>query len=335
MSEVKYDVYGMGNALVDTEYEIDQEFLERYEVAKGIMTLIDADRQKVLLEGLADRSSRKMQAGGSAGNSTVSISQFGGRAFYSCKVANDKLGQFFMEDLAEKGIATNLDHGALPGGVTGQCLVFVTPDAERTMNTFLGITGSFSRSDLMKSELARSKYLYIEGYLVATDLGQQAMKLARNVAEQNGVKTSITFSDPSMVRFFSDPLREIIGNGVDLLFCNEEEAIIFTQEQNIQKAREKLKESASSFVITQGRNGAIIWDGTTFVDIEPYPVDAIDSNGAGDMFSGAFLYGITNGHSHAEAGKLASLASSKVVTQFGPRLSDDKVSEVLSHLVAG
>jgi len=335
MSEPKYDVYGMGNALVDTEYEINQEYLEKYDVAKGMMTLIDGDRQKVLLEGLANKEIRKMQGGGSAANSIVGVSQFGGKAFYSCKVASDELGEFFMQDLADKGIGSNWDNKVRPDGVTGQCLVLVTPDAERTMNTFLGITSTFSVSDLVESELANSKYLYIEGYLVATDLGQASMKEAKRIAEQNGVKTSITFSDPSMVKFFSDSLHEIIGDGVDLLFCNEEEAKTFTQRDNLIDAREKLKESAATFVITQGSNGAMIWDGTTFIDIEPYPVEAINTNGAGDMFSGAFLFGMTNRHSHAEAGKLASLASSRVVIQFGPRLSNDQIREVLAHLVDG
>ncbi len=137
-----------------------------------------------------------------------------------------------------------------------------------------------------------------------------------------------------MTKFFKDGLAEVIGDGIDLLFCNEEEAMIFTDSFNLDQAREKLKKWARHFVITQGRNGAIIYDGTTFIDIEPYPVKAIDTNGAGDMFSGAFLFGITHGHSYAEAGKLASLASSEVVSKFGPRLNTEQVKSILNHLHA-
>ena len=128
-------------------------------------------------------------------------------------------------------------------------------------------------------------------------------------------------------------MQEIVGASVDLLFCNDEEAMIFTGTETVKEAREKLKGFAKHFVITLGANGALIYDGDTFIQIEPYKVQAVDTNGAGDMFSGAFMYAITHGHSYAEAGKLASLASSKVVSQWGPRLATDKVKEILKHLI--
>ena len=127
-------------------------------------------------------------------------------------------------------------------------------------------------------------------------------------------------------------MTEVVGEGVDLLFCNEEEAMLYTQTESILEAREELKKIAQRFAITLGKNGAMIFDGDTFIDIESYPVEAIDSNGAGDMFAGAFLFGITHGHSHAEAGKIASLASSKIVSQFGPRLEWHQAKEILNHL---
>ena len=129
-------------------------------------------------------------------------------------------------------------------------------------------------------------------------------------------------------------MEEIIGASVDILFCNEEEASLYTGKENIDEAREELKKVAHRFCITQGSNGALIYDGDTFIDIEPYKVHAIDTNGAGDMFAGAFLYGITNGHSYAEAGKLASLASSEIVSQFGPRLDWHTAQELLDRLKA-
>jgi sugar/nucleoside kinase (ribokinase family) len=160
-----------------------------------------------------------------------------------------------------------------------------------------------------------------------------AMKEAKRIAEKNKVSVALTFSDPSMVKYFSAQMTEIVGASVDLLFCNEEEAMIFTGTDNILDARTKLRDVAKRFVITQGENGATIFDGDTFISIEPYKVKAIDTNGAGDMFAGAFMYAITHGHSFAEAGKLASLASSKVVSQFGPRLQTAQVHKVLADLV--
>jgi sugar/nucleoside kinase (ribokinase family) len=160
------------------------------------------------------------------------------------------------------------------------------------------------------------------------------MKEAKKIAEKNNVKTTLTFSDPSMVKYFSSQMQEIVGASVDMLFCNEEEAMIFTGTDTVNDAREKLKQVAKHFAITLGANGALVYDGDTFITIEPYKVKALDSNGAGDMFAGAFLYAITHNHSYAEAGKLASLASSRVVSQYGPRLTPEQVKKVMSDLIA-
>jgi sugar/nucleoside kinase (ribokinase family) len=169
---------------------------------------------------------------------------------------------------------------------------------------------------------------------VTSPSGLEAMKEAKRIAERNNIKVALTFSDPSMVKYFSTQMQGIIGASVDLLFCNEDEAMIHTGTETLHDARDKLKDVAKHFVITLGANGAMIYDGDTFINIEPYRVKALDTNGAGDMFAGAFLYGITHGHSYAEAGKLASLASSRVVTQFGPRLEPRQVQKVLGDLIA-
>ncbi len=327
----KYDVYGIGNALVDIVTEVEDSFLSEYKVEKGLMTLVDEQRQHELVEAIHLPDSN-MQCGGSAANSIIAVSQFGGKSYYSCRVAKDEMGKFYLDDLSENGVDTNLTYDKAPSGITGKCLVMTTPDANRTMNTFLGITSTFSKEEVNEQALKDSKYLYMEGYLVPGEDGQHAMKLAKKIAEDNGVHVAMTFSDPSMVKYFKPQMEEIVGASVDLLFCNEEEAMLFTGKDNLEEARQELKKAAKRFAITQGSNGAMIFDGDTFVDIEPYSVNAIDTNGAGDMFAGAFLYGITNGHSYADSGKLASLASSKVVSKFGPRLEWPEAKEVLKHL---
>jgi len=216
--------------------------------------------------------------------------------------------------------------------VTGKCLVMVTPDAERTMNTFLGITETFSVDELNLAALSDSEYLYIEGYLVTSDTGRNAAIEARKAAETNGIKTALTFSDPAMVQFFKAGLMQMIGDKVDLLFCNEAEAMSWSDTDNIASAVESLKQVASTFAITLGAKGALLFDGKNQIDIAPHETKAIDSNGAGDMFAGAFLYGITHGASFLEAGNIASLAAARVVSQFGPRLNEAAHKEILSSL---
>ena len=328
----KYNVYGIGNALVDIVTEVDDHFLNENNIEKGLMTLIEEDRQTELYHAIENRDS-SMQCGGSAANTMIGVSQFGGNSYYSCKVSDDALGHFYMSDMAKNGVDSNLEVATLPKGITGKCLVMTTPDAGRTMNTFLGITATYSRDEINEEAIKQAEYLYIEGYLVTSTNGLDAMKHAKKLAQENEIKVALTFSDPSMVKYFKENMQEVVGNGVDLLFCNEEEAMLFTDTNNITAAREALKNFAKRFAITQGSNGAMIFDGDTFIDIESYKVEAIDTNGAGDLFAGAFMYGITNGHSFAEAGKLASLASSKVVTKYGPRLDLAQAQQVLKQLI--
>ena len=326
----KYNVYGIGNALVDLEFKVTEEFLQTHEVQKGLMTLVDEETQSRLIKEI-DTTNTDRKSGGSAANSIIAVSQLGGKSFYSCKVANDEFGDFYLSDMKDAGVTTNLDDVEREEGITGKCLVMITDDADRTMNTYLGITVNISEQEVDEAAIKDSEYIYLEGYLVASDTGFDAMKKVKKVAEDSGVKTAITLSDPSIVEIFKDKFVDVIGASVDLLFCNEEEAMTYTGTDNVMDAREALKKDARKFVITQGKNGAMIYDGDTFIDIEPYEVKAIDTNGAGDMFAGAFLYGITNGLGYAGAGKLASLASSKVVAQYGPRLQWHQLQELLRN----
>lgn len=327
----KYNVYGIGNAIVDIITEVEYDFFEKNEVEKGVMTLVDEKRQQQLMKAI-DMQKSKLSGGGSAGNTVTAINQLGGKSFYTCLVAKDDLGKFFLDDLKKNGVATNLTVETCPEGESGRCLVMTSPDAQRTMNTFLGVSSFLSPHHLDEAAIKQSEYVYLEGYLVASPKGLEAMKEAKKIAERNKVLVALTFSDPSMVKYFSTQMQEVVGASVDLLFCNDEEAMIYTGTNTVSEAREKLKDVAKKFVITLGANGAIIFDGDTFINIEPYKVLAIDTNGAGDMFSGAFMYAITNGHSFADAGKLASLASSKVVAQYGPRLSTEQIQKVLAEL---
>jgi len=324
----KYDVYGIGNAIVDYEIEASDDFLQKNAVEKGMMTLVEEERQKELLVAASEKV-RKRQSGGSAANSMIALAQFGGKGFYSCKVANDEDGSLYKQEMDDLGVDTCL--GDLPDGTTGKCLVMVTPDAERTMNTYLGITSDLSINEIDEEALSQAEFIYIEGYLVSSPTGIEAIKRIKELARKYSVKIAYTFSDPAMVRFFNDQSHEAVSGEIDLLFANEEEAMAFTGKNSDEDSFEALKKYAKHFVITRSEKGAWIFDGEKKIEISGHPVKAIDTTGAGDMFAGAFLYGMTNGLSHQEAGDLASRASAKVVSQFGPRLENEVASELLNE----
>ena len=323
----KYDVYGIGNALVDMEYEIEVADLETLGIDKGVMTLVDEQCQLRMMDHLAAYPHQR-SSGGSAANSMIAVRQFGGTSFYSCKVAEDDLGHFYMKDLLDGGVDTN-HHTEKEAGHTGRCVVLVTPDSDRTLCTFLGISGELSTKELVEDALRDSAYFYMEGYLVTSETARQACIAAKRVAEAAGVKTAISLSDPNMVRFFKAGLLEMIGPGVDLLFANEDEAKGVVGAADLDSAIDYLKTLSQEFVITRGSKGALVWDGQTLIDIDPVKVKAVDTVGAGDMFAGAFLYGRGRGWDHRRAGALASAASAKLVTSLGPRMSAAETRAVL------
>jgi len=327
----EYDVYALGNALLDIEFEISPEVLENLGIDKGVMTLLDQDSQDKIVSNLA-KYDQKRSCGGSAANTLIAISQFGGKAFYSCKVADDEPGQFYTKDLIDCGVATNLENHTPESGVTGKCLVFVTPDADRTMNTFLGISGNFSDQELVPEVIENAEYTYIEGYLVSGESSKQAAIKAREMAQAAGKKVAFTLADFNMVKFFKPGLLEIIGSGVDFLFANESEALLMADTEDFDTAVDYLKTIAKGFAVTRGAAGSVVFDGEQLISIEPFPVKAIDTVGAGDMYAGAFLYGITNGMSYEESGRLASLASSTIVTTLGARMKTNEVQALLNQL---
>ncbi len=316
----QYDIYGIGAALVDTEIEVTELDLQDLAIEKGVMTLVNEARQTELIESLKGHlvASRRT-SGGSAANSIIAASCFGSSTFYSCKVADDENGAFYLKDLTDCNVNYPNDSGS-GEGITGKCLVMITPDAERTMNTFLGISEQLSTVEIDEGALKRSKYAYIEGYLVTSETGRPAAIKLKEQAEKHGVKTALSLSDPAIVNFFKDGITEMIGDGVDLLFCNEAEATSYTNTDSIEGAAEKLRSIAKAFAITRGKEGALIFDGENFLTVESHPVTAVDTNGAGDMFAGAFLYALTQGKGYQFAGELASRAAAQVVSQFGPRL---------------
>jgi len=318
----KYQIYGVGAALVDTEVVVTNEFLSTHKIDKGIMTLVDEERQFELLAAL-DSHHVKRSCGGSACNTIVAASCFGSSGFYSAKVAEDDDGRFFIKDLQATGVDFHtlaVSAASACASITGKCLVMVTDDAERTMNTFLGANLELTSNEIDEASLISSEWLYLEGYLVTDEARTNVAVKTMELAKANQVKTSLSLSDPFVVQVFGDNLRKVIGDGIDLLFCNSHEARSFTNTHSTEAAAEQLKKYAKTFVITRGAGGSLSYDGTDLLQTAGVTANAVDTNGAGDMFAGAFLYAINAGHDYAWAAKFANAASARVVSQFGPRI---------------
>ncbi len=315
----RYNVYAIGAALLDIEVAVSDVFLHDNVIKKGVMTLVDEARQEQLINALNKKNYlQRKKSGGSACNTLVAAASFGASTFFSGKVANDDDGNHFINDLVKAGVAF---HNASPEqGTTGKCLVMITDDAERTLNTFLGASELLTGKEIDLEALLESEWLYIEGYLLTDDMRTSVISDVVSKAKSAGVKVALSLSDPFVARNHAISLRSVIGDGIDLIFCNKDEALAYSQTETIDDACDALKQSAKIFAVTDGADGAIIFDGQSTVSLPGVPADAVDTNGAGDMFAGAFLYALIAGCDLKFAGALANESAARVVGKFGPRL---------------
>lgn len=311
-----FDVFGVGNALVDIQAKVDDSLIERLKLDKGIMTLVDEAVQTKVLSELSNHSLHRC-AGGSAANTIVAVAEFGGSAAFVGKVGQDDIGAFFLSDMRKLGIAIDVDPTPMP---TGTCAVLITEDAQRTMLTNLAASVTLTSDDIDESLIADAKYVYIEGYLLTGDSTKAAAYRAMELAQKHGTKIAFTASDPFLVNMIRDEIWELITGPVDLFFCNEEEAKSLTGEDDPMKAVAKIHEHAENVALTLGEKGSIVMHGGEAFPIEGASVAAIDTTGAGDMYAGGLLYGITNGMTWRQAGHLASQAAGRIVSQMGARL---------------
>jgi sugar/nucleoside kinase (ribokinase family) len=326
------DLFAIGNALIDQEFKVSDDFLIQQNLQKGTMQLADGDAQSALYNNLQASQVYKGQAsGGSAANTTVAFSALGSSAFYACRVGNDELGKIYLDGLNEAGIQTAAQ--SISEGVTGTCMVLVSEDSERTMHTYLGITAELSDSEIDFAPLKSAKWLYIEGYLSTSDSARAAVKQARAIAKANDVKIALTLSDPAMVQYARQGLDELLDDGVDLLFCNEQEALMYTETTTVEAALAKLQTLSTHIVITLSEKGALIHNQEQTFTVPGRKVNAVDANGAGDAFAGAFLYALNAGLDYKSAAQLAILISSEVVAQFGPRLENQEYAQLLQNFL--
>lgn len=317
--QTRYDVYGLGNALVDLEYAVDEAFLRDADLAKGHMTLVD-EAGIAALEATLQEHEPKRRAGGSAANTVFAVQAFGGRGAYSCRVADDDLGRFFLDELAAAGVATAGERGG--AGKSGRCLTLVTADAERTMATFLGASAELGPEDVDEAGVARSAYFYVEGYLASSETGREAAGLARQIAESGGVRTSLSLADPSMVANFRDGLVDMLGDGVHQLFCNEEEALTWAGTDRLDIAVAELSDIAPYLNITLGARGSLAVVRGKGRLAPGYPSEAVDTTGAGDIYAGAHLHARVNGAEPDAAASFANFAAAALVARHGARFDD-------------
>ena len=329
MSEKKYNVFGVGNALVDTLAQVEDQFVTDLSLSKGGMALMDTSTQANVLVGLEGHP-LQLASGGSAANTMVAISQSGGSGVYCGKVASDTNGQFYKKDMEASGILFPVTPAPETDLPTGTCVVLTTPDAERTMCTHLGVSTSLNKTDLNLDLLAQSQCSYIEGYLWDADEPRAACIEALQQSKKLGVRAAFTFSDAFLLGRFAEDFRNIVDEYCDIVFCNADEAKQFFGSDDLNHCTAEMAKICELAFVTDGGTGCHVVDNGNVSLVNGFAVNAIDTNGAGDAFAGAALFGLTNGMTSAQAAKWGNYFASRVVEQVGPRLDEDLKSHVKS-----
>ena len=313
---ISYDVVGLGNALVDVIAQTNDAFLEQQQLVKGSMALVDTDRAVALygaLQGGVEMS------GGSAANTMCGIASFGGRAAYIGKVADDALGDTFSSDMKAVGVDFKRPQGgnSVP---TGRCIIAVTPDAQRTMNTFLGISSLLTPADLDQGAIAAGAVLYLEGYLYDQPEAKIAFRAAAEIAHQHNRQVSLTLSDSFCVDRHRADFRALISDEIDILFGNEAELLALYETDTFEFAVTQLRQDCSVAAITRSELGSVVVTKDGVVEVAAQPVDqVIDTTGAGDLYAAGFLYGYTRGMSLRACATLGHIAAAEVISHVGPR----------------
>lgn len=322
------DIYAIGQALVDEEYRVPESFINEQGLARGHRTLIDFERSQTLRRNAANYGELVSRMnGGSGANSITAAAQLGAQCHFSCHLGDDTEGDFYLDELKASGVRIDA-RDRVTNGHTGVCLVMVTPDAERTMNTYIGITDEIGPEDINEQALAAAKWVYLEGHLLISPTGSEAALVCRELARASGQPVVLNFCDPAVTRLCQPGLRQLLADPVDLLFCNEEEALIWAQTTELEQASQALDQIAKRWVMTRGDQGAIAFDGSKRITIAAHSITPVNTTGAGDTFAGAFMYGLTQQRDFAQAGALASLASAEKVQQGGTRLTQKQLLEV-------
>lgn len=330
---MKYDISALGNALVDTQYMVDHSFLNEIGLEADSMTLASAEEHAPIIKKLEEMGVNSVSdCGGSATNSLVAAANYGSSCHHVCRVADDVDGKKYLDSLQIAGvkhIGVSKEESDMP---TGKCLIFVTPDAKRTMSSMLGISAFLGPKDIDYDAVQNSKIFYIEGYMVTSDENFNAVtSVLKNIDNEKTLK-ALSLSDAGIVHGFRDKFKEIESYGIDMVFCNDDEAIAFAGAESLEEAIEFYKNQKYMIAITKGSEGSVVIKDGDEIFSPAIKIDPLDTNGAGDMFAGSFMHAYLNGNDIEACAEFSNYASSKVVQTFGPRLTPKGYEEVSNKL---
>jgi len=315
---MSYDLVGIGNALVDIEVQVDDIFVKQAAVTKGGMTLSSLEDQKKILASLQSKP-KKISSGGSAANTVHGASVLGAKSYYFGRVANDPNGKHYTQDMTNCGVGFSGPSEDKEG--TGTCVILITPDTERTMLTNLGVSTSLHPDNLDETIINNARSVYIEGYLWTGDETREAGEHMAKIAKKKGVPVSFTLSDAFVVNSFKEKIFKFIRSNVDILFCNEVEAQAMTGETDSIVAFKELQTLVPTIFLTLGSKGSLVGkNGLNPETVQTFPVQAVDTTGAGDLFAAGALYGVLNDYSLEESAILGSYCAAQVVSHIGGRL---------------
>lgn len=316
MADSRWDVVGIGNAIVDVLAQADDAFLVRHGMTKSSMTLIDADRAESLYKAIGPAVE---QSGGSAANTVAGLASLGGRGAYVGKVADDQLGDIFAHDLKSAGI--HFDTARLVGDApTARSFILITPDGHRTMNTYLGACVALTPDDIDADTVAGGEILYLEGYLWDRPAAKEAFLKAARLAHRAGRKVALSLSDAFCVERHHASFLDLVKNHVDILFANEAEIGALYRTRTFDEALAVVRRLGKTAALTRSEKGSVVLDATAVHVIQPAPVArVVDTTGAGDLYASGFLFGLVRGLGLERAGRIASIAAAEVISHVGPR----------------
>jgi sugar/nucleoside kinase (ribokinase family) len=316
MSETRYDVIGIGNAIVDIVARTDNAFLESEGLVKGAMSLIEAERAAELYEKI-DQAVEC--SGGSAANTIAGLASLGGRGAFVGKVRDDQLGEVFRHDINAAGVSFKTA-AATSGAETATSMVLVTPDAQRTMQTYLGACVGLGPDDIDEDEIASAQVTYLEGYLWDPPAAKQAFVKAADAAHAAGRDVSLSLSDPFCVDRHRDDFLDLAENHVDILFANEDEVISLYQVDNFDQALQAVRRHCRVVALTRSAKGSVVVSGDEVHIVDAEPIDSVvDTTGAGDAYAAGFLFGLTRGDNLATAARIGGIAAAEVISHMGAR----------------
>jgi sugar/nucleoside kinase (ribokinase family) len=324
----RFDVLTLGNALVDVLVHADDDFIGHMGVDRGAMTMVDAARSD---EIYAQMGPAVEASGGSAANTAAGVASFGGKAAYIGRVADDTFGKVFAHDLRSAGVHFESPF-AVTGSPTGRCLVVVTPDAQRTMCTYLGAGAELDESYIDEALVASSAVTYLEGYIWDPPAAKEAVRRTAAIAHRADQRVALTLSDPFCVERHRHEFRGLVENEVDILFANEHEITMLYEVDTLDEALPHVRGHCEIAALTRGPHGSIIVAGDSVHVIDAHPVEVVDTTGAGDAYAAGFLYGVTHGYPLGVCGQLGSLGASEAISQLGARPASD-LSELARSVV--